>query len=120
MSREMPQTARSLTTSKEIALSTARLQSGSFKQRGAFSSVGTNVRERRVTVSFPVANAPVPVYHGLGFAPSGFTVLASGIGTGNNWTAPGKIYSDMPLLSTSRTIVLKCDTANTVADVLIR
>lgn len=116
----MPEVARSLTTSKNTALSTSRLQGGSFQRRGAFTTATTNLRERRVTVSFPVANAPVPIYHGLGFAPSGFTVLASAIGAANVWGVGGRVYSDMPLLSTSRAIVLKCDTANTVADILIR
>lgn len=103
---------RDLTTSKNLALSTIRLQPGSFQRPGSYSTTRTNTRERRVLVSFHTANAPQPVYHGLGFVPTGFTVL--------NTSKAAKVYSNMPLPATSRTVVLKCDTANTVADILVR
>lgn len=103
---------RDLTTSKNMALSTVRLQPGSFQRPGSYSTTRANARERRVIVSFNTANAPTPVYHGLGFVPTGFTVLNRG--------STGRIYSNMPLPATSRVIVLKCDTANTVADILVR
>lgn len=109
---ERVQTARNLTTSKNTALSTVRLQPSSFTRPGSYSNTRTNARERRVTVSFGAANAPTLVYHGLGFVPSAYTVLGVG--------AAVKIYNDFPLSATSRTITVKCDTANTVADLLVR
>lgn len=104
--------ARKLTTSKNTALSTIRLQPGSLQKPGAFSSVRTNARERRIPVSFGAADAPVVVYHGLGFPPSGYQVM--GIG------GAARVYNDFPLPSTSRVIVLRCDTANILADILVR
>lgn len=104
--------ARKLVTSKQTALSTVRLQPGSFTRPGSFSNTRTNARERRVQVTFRSANVPVSVYHGLGFSPSGYQVL--GLRTA------GTVYNDFPLPSTSRVIVLKCNTANTVADILVR
>ena len=103
---------RDLTTSKNMALSTVRLQPSSSQKAGAYTNVRTNARERRVSVTFLTANAPTPIYHGLGFAPSGYTVLSKG--------AASDVYNDFPLPSTSRVIVLKCNTANTVADILVR
>jgi len=111
---------RHLVTSKNTALSTIRLQPGSFLRPGSFSTVRTNARERRIAVSFSTADAPVSIYHGLGFAPSGYTILSIGRGSGTTYLAGGKVYNDFPLPSTSRVIVLKCDTANTVADILVR
>lgn len=113
-------TARRLISSKDIALSSVRLQPSGFVFPGAFAQGRANTRERRVTVSFPTANAPVSIYHGLGFTPSGYTVLSRGVGSGGTWIAGGKIYNDFPLPCTSQSIVLKCDTANTVADILVR
>lgn len=104
--------ARNLVTSKNTALSTVRLQPGSFTVRGSFSNVRTNARERRVSVSFGAANAPKVVYHGLGFAPTGYEVL------GKN--AAVTVYNDIPLRSTTRVLVLKCDTANATCDILVR
>ena len=112
MSFKRRDTSRRLITSKDTALSTMRLQPGSFQRQGSYSSPRSNVRERRTIVSFESANAPKVIYHGLGFAPSGFTVL------GQN--AAGHVYNDFPIPSTSRVIVLKCDTANVVADILVR
>jgi hypothetical protein len=103
--------ARSLVTSKNTALSTVRLQPSSFQVRGAYSGVRTNARERRVLVTFKTANAPTAIEHNLGFVPSGFEVLGK---TG------GRIISDFPLTATRRMIVLQCDTANMVADILVR
>ena len=118
--RGLVPTARRLITSKNTALSTVRLQSGSFTRPGGFSLVKTNARERRLTVTFPSADVPVSVFHGLGFPPSGYTVLGSGIGSGTTFIAGGKVYNDFPLPSTSRVIVIKADTAGTVADILVR
>jgi len=103
---------RDLTTSKNMALSTVRLQPGSFQRAGSYSTARTNTRERRITVSFAGVGVPTVVYHGLGFPPSGYTVL--GIG------AAASVYNDFPIPSTSMVIVLKCDVANTVADILVR
>jgi hypothetical protein len=112
MSRELVESARRLITSKDTALSTVRLQPGSFQRPGSFSTVRTNARERRIPVTFQTANAPTLVYHGLGFAPSGFTVLAK--------DRAADVYSTLPMSSTSRVIVLYCNTAGTTADILVR
>lgn len=104
--------ARNLTTSKNTALSTVRLQPSSLQKPGAYTTVRTNARERRLPVSFGAANAPVVVYHGLGFPPSGYSVLGKDSGA--------HVFNDFPLPSTSRVIVLKCDTANVVCDILVR
>lgn len=106
------ETARSLITSKQTALSTVRLQPSSFQRPGSYSNVRTNARERRITVTFRTANAPTPVYHGLGFPPSGYEVLGK--------SGAAVIYNSFPLPSSSRVIVLRCDTANVVADILVR
>jgi hypothetical protein len=103
---------RDLTTSKNMALSTVRLQPGSFQRAGSYSQSRSNARERRMSVTFGAADAPTVIYHGLGFPPSGYTVL--GIG------AAASVYNDFPIPSTSRVIVLRCNTANTVADILVR
>lgn len=108
----VPYTARSLITSKNTNLSSINYQVGSYTRPGAFTNSRGNVRERRITVSFGLANAPKVVYHGLGFPPSGFLTLGqSGAGT---------IYNKFPLRSTSQVIVLMSDTANLVADILVR
>lgn len=109
---EIRDTARRIVTSNDLALSTVRLQPGGFAVPGAFSKNQGNAREARCSVAFRTANAPTVLYHGLGFVPSGFQVL------GKN--TAGVIYSDLPLRATSRVIVLKCDTANTLADILVR
>ena len=109
---DLVDTARRLITSKNTALSTMRLQPGTYQSPGALSRIRTNSRERRASVSFVTANAPTPVFHGLGFTPSGYTVLSL--------SKSATIYNDFPLRASSRTIVLKCDTANTVADILVR
>ena len=103
---------RNLDSSKTTALSSLRLQPGSFNQPGGFSTGRGNSRERRISVSFGAVNAPKIIYHGLGFAPTGYQVL------GQN--AAGSVYNDFPLRATSRVIVLKCDTANVSADILVR
>jgi len=94
-----------------MGLSTVRLQPSSFRRPGSYSNARTNARERRIHVTFVTANAPTLVYHNLGFPPSGFIPLVVG---------NARIYSDFPLRSTSRVIILKCDTANTQADILVR
>jgi len=110
--RPIVDTARQLNTSKNTALSTVRLQPGSFNRPGSFSGTRTNARERRVSVSFGAVGAPKVIYHGLGFAPTGYSVM------GKNGAAV--IYNDFPLRSTSRVIVLRCSVANTTADILVR
>ena len=102
---------RDLVTSKHLALSTVRLQPGSFQRPQSYTLTRTNARERRLSVIFPAADQPVVVYHGLGFPPSGYTELSKGKAT---------VYNDTPLPATSRVIVLKCSVANTVADILVR
>lgn len=104
-------TARRLVTSKNTALSTVRLQPGSFSRPAAFSTRG-NLKERRVSVAFGAANAPKVIYHGLGFAPSGYSVLGK--------SGAGEVYNSFPIRSTSTVIVLRCTGANVVADILVR
>lgn len=108
----VPDTARRLVTLKDLAISTVRYQNSSYSQPGAFTNSRGNVRERRISVAFKTANAPKVIYHGLGFPPSGFIRL------GQN--GAGTIYNKLPLRSTSRVIVLYSDTANLVADILVR
>lgn len=103
---------RDLVTAHNIAPSTVRLQPGGFRQPGGFTRTGTNARERRLTVTFTTANAPVVVMHGLGFTPSGFTTMGT--------NTAGVVYGDIPLSASRNVIVLKCDVANTVADILVR
>jgi hypothetical protein len=110
--REAVESARRLVTSKQTALSTVRLQPSSFQRPGSFSNTRTNARERRMSVTFPTVNVPTLVYHNLGFAPSGFTVLGK--------DRAADIYAALPLSSTSRVIVLYCNTAGTTADILVR
>lgn len=109
---ERVESARTLVTSKNTGLSSLRLQPGSFNRPGAYSTQRGNTRERRISVSFGAADAPKVIFHGLGFAPTGYMVL------GRNGV--GSVYNDFPLRSTSRVIVLKCSVANTVADILVR
>ena len=108
----MPDVARKLVTSKNTALSTMRLQPGSFTRPGSYSYTRTNARERRIAASFLSANVATLFFHGLGFVPSGFTPLAP--------NAACRIYNDLPFQATSRVIVLKCDTANVTVDILVR
>lgn len=104
--------ARRLVSSHQLAPSTVRLQPGSFTRPGSYSNTRTNTRERRISVTFRAANSAVVVYHGLGFPPSGYTPLTT--------SAACRLYNDTPLRSTSRVLVLKCDTANITADILVR
>ena len=103
---------RRLITSKDTALSTIRLQPGSFNQPGAYTNRRGNARERRISVTFGAVNAPKVIYHGLGFAPTGYQVLGA--------NAAASVFNDFPLRSTSRVIVLKCSVANTTCDILVR
>ena len=111
MARDLPEVARQLITGHGIAPSTARLQPGRTKQRGALTRPTANLRERRIECTFRTANVPQVFYHGLGFPPSGYTQLT------NN--AAAQVYNETPLSSTSRVIVLLCSAATTV-DVLVR
>jgi len=105
--------ARKLITSHGMAQSTVRLQPGSFKIPGSFTNVKTNARERRMSVTFPAtADVPVVVFHGLGFPPSAATKIGANVAC--------QVYNDVPFPSTSRVVVVKCDTASAVVDLLIR
>ena len=103
---------RDLVSAKQMPLSSIRLQPGSFQKPGAYSRPLGNTRERRITVTFGAANSPTLIPHGLSFVPSGYSVVLMG--------TAGRVYNDMPLPSTSKYIVLKCDTANVVCDILVR
>jgi hypothetical protein len=109
--RELVESARRLVTSKDTALSTVRLQPSSFQRPGSFSNVRTNARERRIPVAFQTINVPTLVYHGLGFVPSGFTVLGK--------DQAGDVYGKLPISATSRVIVLYATVVGTY-DVLVR
>lgn len=101
-----------LITNKEIASGAVSFQRRKFDERTSKS------QEARVFFSFPDANLGVPMPHALGKIPSGFTVIASGISTGAG--AP-KIYTTDPIYwATKQFIVLKSDTANSWAEVIIR
>lgn len=115
MRRGLPMTARPLVTAKEIGLSSVGGQT-----KGLGRDPAGKIRERRITATFMTADAPTPIYHGLGFRPTGFIVVSLGRANTTGWIAPGKIYNDFPLVADSRVIVLKCDTANTVAEILVR
>jgi hypothetical protein len=106
------ESARHLVTSKQTALSTVRLQPGSFQRPGSYSNTRTNARERRLSATFPTLNAPTLFYHGLGFVPSGFQVLAK--------DRAADIYATMPMSATSRVIVLYSSVSGVTADILVR
>lgn len=103
---------RNLVTSKNLANSTVRLQPSSWQRPGSYTVTRTNARERRVAVTFGPANNSLVIFHGLGFPPSGYQVLSIG--------AAAQVYNDFPLPATSNVIILKCNTANTFADILVR
>jgi hypothetical protein len=109
---ERIESARFLTSFKNMSPSGVRLKRSSFLEPGAFSTRRGNTREARVSVTFGGVNAPKVLFHGLGFVPSGFQILSV--------NKAASVYSDVPLKSTTQVIVLKCDTANTTADILVR
>lgn len=98
--------ARKLITAKQMGTAAVTHQPRSFGMRSSKS------REARITVTFGAVNVPICVYHGLGFAPSGVTVVTK--------DRVADIYTDMPLVADSRTVVVKCDTANVVAELIVR
>lgn len=110
--RRIVESARQLVTSKDTALSTVRLQPGSFTRPGSFSTVRTNARERRMPATFQSANVPTLVYHNLGFVPSGFQILGK--------DRACDIYGALPLSATSRVIVLYSTVAGATCDILVR
>lgn len=74
-------------------------------------------REVRIFAVFPTANAPYAFPHALKTPPTGFTVVASG----RNGGAPGSVYcDDLPIAFNKYSVVLKCSTANTWADIVLR
>lgn len=98
--------ARQLVTGKNLGRAAV-----SFQPR-KFASSTSKSQEARVQVTFTTADAPVPVYHGLRRVPtSWFAVSQNGAGT---------IYNDLPFQADSRTLVVKCDTANVVAELIVR
>lgn len=111
MIRERVETARRLVTSKDLALSTVRLQPSSFRRPGSFSQTRSQSRERRLSVSFQAANVPTLVYHNLGFVPTAFDEL--------NRDRAMTVYGSIPLSATSRVIVLYSSAAGT-AEILVR
>lgn len=81
----------------------------SVKRYGRSTS---GLREARMTVTFSTANIPVNIVHNLGFVPSSWSVIKQDRGA--------NFYNDTRLMATTRSLVLKCDTAGTTADILIR
>jgi hypothetical protein len=100
------QFARKLVTAKQLSTGSVSHQDRTFGMKSSKSN------EARIMVAFSSANVPVCVYHGLGFRPTGAITLSK--------DAAGTIYTDMPLVADSRSIVLYCDTANTIAEVIVR
>lgn len=96
------------------------LGSVSFQGQNFGNSVRGKAQERRIRVSFPTADAPVVVRHGLGKKPSGYTPVTSGKGSGTTYIAPGIVYSDVPLVADTRSLVLKCSVGGSVVDLIIR
>lgn len=87
-------------------------------QPARYDQVVGKAREVRCFAVFPAANAPVAVPHALGRVPTRFSVVSMGRGTGG---APGTVYvDDLPLAFSRYTVVLKCSTANTWADILLQ
>jgi hypothetical protein len=68
--------------------------------------------ERRLSVTFPTANVPVPFQHGLGRKPTTFSPA--------NPYAAGTIYCDRPLRCDTRTIVLYSSSAALTAELIVR
>ena len=81
-------------------------------QKRAFGIRGAQANEARIQITFQTADVPVSVYHGLRKAPTGYVVVSA--------NRAARIYNDLPFPVDSRTMVLKCDTANTVAEVIVR
>ena len=100
------QFARKLITAKQLSTASVTHQDRTFGMKSSKSN------EARVMVSFPTADVPVCVHHGLGFRPSSVTPVVK--------NTAGSIYTNMPLVADSRTIVLYCDTAATMAEVIVR
>ena len=69
-------------------------------------------RERRIQCTFPTVNVPVPFAHGLGRKPTQYVVVTV--------DRAARVYNDTPLPCDTRVLVLKCDTANTNATVVVR
>jgi len=98
------------------------LDSGSvsFQDRNFGQGPTGKAKERRISVTFMTANSPEVVTHTLGKPPTGYTVISSGKGGGTSYTSPGRVYNDFPLPCDSRHLVLKCDVAGTVAEIIVR
>lgn len=98
-------TARQLISSKDIATSAVTHQPRSFGFQKAKSS------EARIVFTFVTANAPYPIYHGLGKTPTGVIPIAHGSAV---------IYTDVPLVADKRTVVVYSNTARTTAEIIVR
>lgn len=103
---EMPDVAIKVVTRFDLGTASVGYQPRKFGIRDAAAN------EARIHVTFPTANVAVPIYHGLRNVPSSYIVVSV--------NKAARIYNDLPLQVDSRTIVLKCDTANTVAEVIVR
>lgn len=97
---------RRIISAKDLATSAVSVQPRAFGLKSSKSN------EARVSVTFTSANAPTPIYHGLQHAPSQVIPVAM--------NQAAMIYTDMPLIADSRTVVVYCDTANTAAELIVR
>lgn len=104
--RSQLDSTRRIVSAKDLATSAVTVQGRAFGLKGSKSN------EARVTVSFTSANAPTPVYHGLQHAPTQVIPVAMSQGA--------SIYTDVPMIADSRSVVVYCDTANTNAELIVR
>lgn len=72
----------------------------------------SGLKEARMTVTFTSANVPINIVHNLGFVPSGWNIVTQ--------DRAGSIYNNTNLMSSSRSLILLCDTAGTVAEIVIK
>lgn len=103
---EMPDVAQRIITRFDMGTASVAFQPRKFGIKQA------SANEARIQITFPTANAPVPVYHGLRSMPTSYVVVSA--------NQAARIYNDLPLPVDSRTMVLKCDTAGTTAEVIVR
>lgn len=82
------------------------------KQSGAYGVKDSKLNEVRVSFTFIAVDTAYVVPHNLGRVPNGFEVV--------NITKSGRVYGSIPLNADMNVISLKCSTANTTADIIVR
>lgn len=103
---EIPDVAQKIVTRFDLGTASVDFQPRKFGVKKA------SANEARIQVTFPTANVSQAVYHGLRKMPSQYVVVSV--------NKAARIYNDLPLPIDSRTMVLKCDTPNTVAEIIVR